>query len=115
MASPNYQIFEQAMRLQKQIVCSYGGYRRELCSIVLGHTRDEEKALTYQFGGESKSGLPTSGEWRCLWLAKVSDAQLRDGPWLAGSSHSQPQGCVEEVDLDINPSSPYQPKRRIPF
>jgi hypothetical protein len=48
-------------------------------------------------------------------LAKVSDAQLRDGPWLAGSSHSQPQGCVEEVDLDINPSSPYQPKRRIPF
>jgi len=71
MASPNYQIFEQAMRLQKQIVCSYGGYRRELCSIVLGHTRDEEKALTYQFGGESKSGLPTSGEWRCLWLAKV--------------------------------------------
>jgi hypothetical protein len=115
MASVNYQIFEQAMRSRKQIVCRYGGYRRELCPIVLGHSRGQEKALTYQFGGDSKSGLPAGGEWRCLWLSKVSDAQLRDGPWLAGASHSQPQGCVEEVDLDINPTSPYQPKRRIPF
>ena len=79
MASMNYQLFEQAMRLRKQIVCTYGGYRRELCPIVLGHSRGEEKALTYQFGGESKSGLPTGGEWRCLWLSKVSDARFRTG------------------------------------
>jgi hypothetical protein len=44
-------------------------------------------------------------------LAKVSDVKLRDGPWHAGSRHTQPQGCVEEVDLDVNPDSPYQPKR----
>lgn len=115
MASLNYQIFEQAMRSQKQIVCRYGGYRRELCPIVLGHSRGEEKALTYQFGGESSSGLPPGGEWRCLWLSRVSDAQLRDGPWIAGSSHLQEQGCVEDVDLDVNPLSPYRPKRRISF
>jgi hypothetical protein len=113
MASANYQIFEQAMRLRKQIVCGYGGYRRELCPIVLGHSQGEEKALTYQFGGESKSGLPAGGEWRCLWLSRVSHAQLRDGPWFAGSSHLQVQGCVEDVDLDVNPSRPYRPKRRL--
>ena len=113
MVSANYQMFEQAMRLRKQIVCRYGGYRRELCPIVLGHSQGEEKALTFQFGGESRSGLPTGGEWRCLRLSKVSDAQLRDGPWFAGSRHTQPQGCVEMVDLDVNPSSPYLPRRRL--
>ena len=98
---------------RKQIVCMYGGYRRELCPIILGHSGGEEKALTYQFGGESKSGLPPKGEWRCLWLSKVTDVGLQDGPWHAGSSHIQPQGCVEIVDLDVNSSSPYNPKRRL--
>jgi hypothetical protein len=101
------------MRLRKQIVCTYEGRVRELCPIILGHTQRQEKALTYQFGGASKSGLPPGGEWRCLFLSKVSDVQLRDGPWLAGSRHTQPQGCVAIVDLDANPVSPYDPKRMI--
>jgi hypothetical protein len=101
------------MRLRKQIVCTYEGRVRELCPIILGHTQRQEKALTYQFGGASKSGLPPGGEWRCLFLSKVSDVQLRDGPRLAGSRHTQPQGCVENVDLDVNATSPYRPKRRL--
>ena len=113
MASPNYALFEQAMVLRKQIFCMYGGYPRQLCPIILGHSQGEEKALTYQVGGQSKSGLPPQGEWRCLWLSKISNVQLHDGPWLTGSSHNRPQGCVEIVDLDVNPSSPYHPKRRI--
>ena len=113
MPSSNYDLFEQAMAMRKQIICVYGGYPRELCPIILGHSQGQEKALTYQFGGQSKSGLLPQGEWRCLWLSKVSDVQLRDGPWFAGSNHTQPQGCVEIVDLDVNPSSPYRPKRRV--
>jgi hypothetical protein len=42
----------------------------------------------------------------------VRHARLREGPWRSGGSHRQPQGCVEEVDLDVNPDSPYEPKRR---
>jgi hypothetical protein len=91
----------------------YHGFARELCPIILGHTDGAEKALTYQFGGESRSGLPPGGEWRCLWLSEVSDVSLRDGRWRTGESHRQPQGCVHEVDLDVNPASPYQPKRRV--
>jgi hypothetical protein len=105
-------LFGQAMAGRKQIICMYGGHRRELCPIILGQSGGEEKALTYQFGGRSSSGLPPGGEWRCLWLSKVSNVQLQDGPWHSGSSHSQPQGCVEIVDLDVNPLSPYKPKRR---
>jgi hypothetical protein len=113
MPSADYELFEEAMRSRKQVLCMYGGYLRELCPIILGHSQAQEKALTYQFGGQSKSGLPPGGEWRCLWLSKVSNARLRDGQWFAGSSHARPQGCVEVVDLDVNTSSPYSPKRHI--
>ena len=99
------------MRGRKQVLCNYEGYPRELCPIILGHSKGQEKALIYQFGGQSSSGLPPGGQWRCLWLSKVTDAQLRDGPWHAGASHTRPQGCIDAVDLDVNPASPYQPKR----
>lgn len=109
--SPNYRLFARAIIRRKQITCVYEGHPRELCPIILGHTRSAEKALTFQFGGSSNSGLPPRGEWRCLWLSKVSDVALRDGAWRSGSKHTQPQGCVEIVDLDVNPASPYKPKR----
>jgi predicted DNA binding CopG/RHH family protein len=111
--SKEYRLFEQAIRERKQITCTYGGHFRELCPIVLGHTRGRERALTYQFGGESSKRLPRGGEWRCLSLSEVMDVQLRDGPWFAGDTHSQPQGCVVDVELDVNPDSPYNPRRRL--
>ena len=101
------------MRTRKQVVCTYEGHRRELCPIILGHSQGEEKALTYQFGGQSSKGLPAGGAWRCLWLAKAGDAELRDGPWISGASHTQPSHCVEVVDLDVNPASPYSPARTL--
>jgi hypothetical protein len=111
--SPAYELFAQSMAARKQVVCDYGGYRRELCVVVLGHSHGQEKALTFQFAGESRSGLPPGGEWRCLWLAQVANVQLRDGPWRTVARHTRPQGCVDDVDLDVNPSSPYHPRRRL--
>ena len=108
-----YEAFEQAMRRKKQIRCTYRGYLRELCPVILGHTEGQEKALTYQIGGGSRSGLPRGGEWRCLFLSEVSGVRLGDGPWRTGSSHSHEQKCVQDVDLDVNPVSPYAPKRRL--
>ena len=109
--SPIYDLFARAIIERRQIVCVYEGHPRELCPIILGHSRGEEKALTFQFGGSSNSGLPPGGQWRCLWLTKVREVTLRGGPWHSGSSHTQPQGCVEIVDLDVNSTSPYKPKR----
>jgi hypothetical protein len=64
MPSSAYDLFVQAMADRKQILCTYGGYPRELCPIILGHSQGQEKALTYQFGGESESGLPPQGDWK---------------------------------------------------
>jgi hypothetical protein len=113
--SETYRLFERAMVERKQIVCTYKGFRRQLCPIILGHTHGEERALTYQFAGGSSSSLPPGGNWRCLTLSEVGKVQLREGPWHAGDSHRQPSGCIETVDLDVNPDSPYKPKRRLPL
>jgi hypothetical protein len=107
--SATYKLFAQAIEQRKQIVCSYRGYRRELCPIILGHKKTgNEVALTFQFGGESSQALPRGGSWRCLFLAEATNVQLRDGRWRSGLSHQRPQSCVEIVDLDVNPSSPYK-------
>ena len=111
MPSRSYELFAKALVERKQVVCLYDGYRRELCPIILGHTKGEEAALVYQFAGESQSGLPPGGQWKCLRVVKVSDVQLREGPWFAGASHQRAQVCVEDVDLDVNPASPYHPRR----
>ena len=111
--SPVYKLLAEAMDAFRPVVCMYRGCARAICPVILGHSNGKEKALTYQFAGESNSGLPPGGEWRCLFLAEVSEAELGDGPWIVGSRHSQPQGCVKEVDRDVNPDSPYSPKRPI--
>lgn len=115
LPSAAYKLLEQAMTGRKQILGTYHGRPRELCPVILGHSQGREKALTYQFGGESEKGLPAEGQWRCLWLSEVGDILLRNGPWHAGDRHKQPQGCVEIVDLDVNPASPYRPKREMPL
>lgn len=111
--SSTYALFAQAIAERKQVLCRYDGYARELCPVILGHSDGHEVALVYQFAGDSKSGLPPQGQWKCLRLAKASDVQLRDGPWRAGASHNRPQSCVDDVDLDVNPDSPYRPRRRL--
>lgn len=116
MSSPIYNLFVKAMVDRKQILCLYGGYRREVCPFMLGLNKDgEEAALTYQFAGRTsdKRGLPPGGAWKCLHLSAVSDVRLRDGPWHGGASHSKAGTCLKVVDLDVNPDSPYNPKRSL--
>lgn len=110
MPSTTYHQIAEAMRKRRQVVCVYDGYRREFCPIILGHRNGEEVALVYQFAGASKSGLPADGQWKCLRLVKMKDVQLRAGRWYAGPQHRRAQSCVEDVDLDVNPASPYRPK-----
>ena len=85
-----------------QVTCSYRGVHREVCPHILGHTKGREVVLTYQFAGESSSGLPRGGEWRCLFLDEVENASVREGAWHTGSGHRTRQVCVETVDIDVN-------------
>ena len=97
----SYAVLRQAIVERKQVVCDYGGYPREICPHVIGMKNGREQALVYQFGGDSSSGLPKGGEWRCMPISGISNATLRDGPWHSGTGHSQPQTCVDEIDVEV--------------
>jgi hypothetical protein len=111
MASATYLLFRDAIIARRPIDCDYQGLYRQLCPHILGHTKGEEFVLAYQFAGESRSGLPPDGEWKCLRLAHVVNPRFGDGPWRTGASHRQAQSCVQDVDYDVNPASPYKPRR----
>jgi hypothetical protein len=110
MPSRTYELFAEAMLMRRPIECGYDGLPRTICPIILGHTNGQEKALTYQTGGKSSGSVP---DWKCLTLSKVRNPRIVDGPWRSGGEHSQAQTCVKDVDLDVNPDSPYRPKRKL--
>lgn len=113
MPSLTYQLIMQAMITRQQVLCMYGGFARAICPIILGHTAGRERVLAFQFAGGASSGLEAGGQWKCFDVADMSEVELRQGRWHAGRSHRQPQYCVAEVELDVNPDSPYDPTRSI--
>jgi hypothetical protein len=103
MASNVYQIVRAAIAAKKQILATYQGLPREMCPHCIGlNKNDGEQALFFQFAGESKSGLPPGGQWRCLDLSELSNVISRDGPWHSGDSHKKPQTCVKDIDLEVS-------------
>jgi len=101
MTSQTYLIFREAVLKKKQVTCVYHGLPREICPHTLGYTNGREQALSFQFAGQSSSGLPPSGEWRCMKLDGVTNAVLRDGPWHTAPDHSRPQTCVKQIDVEV--------------
>jgi hypothetical protein len=100
MHSANYGLFRRAILEEMQVTCTYAGRYRELCPHIIGTNKSgEEAVLAWQFAGETTGALP---QWRCLRLANVRNARVRNGRWYAGGSHKTTQQCVTEIDLDIN-------------
>jgi len=99
--SPTFDLFRRAILSQQQIVCTYQGYKREICPHAVGWKNGREQAIGFQFGGDSSKGLPLGGDWRCMALVGVSNASLRPGPWRTGTNHSRPQTCVDQIDTEI--------------
>lgn len=100
MASKTYEVFREAILTKRQITCVYRGLPRQVCPHTLGYTGGHEQALTFQFAGESSSGLPPGGEWRCMIIEEVSGAAIKDGPWYTANTHGRPQTCVKQVDVE---------------
>lgn len=110
--SVTYWLFRRAMEKRKPVACLYNGFPRALCPIILGHSDGREKALVWQFAGEAERGnVP---DWKCFFLSKVASARLVDAPWDVGPGpHGAAQSCVKNVDVDVNPDSPYDPRQRL--
>ena len=95
------------------MTCVYDGYKRAFCPIILGHSDEREKTLVYQFAGDTSQGPLRTPDWKCFFVSEMRALELSEGPGQAGDFHRTAQTCVKVVDLDVNPSSPYNPKRKL--
>jgi hypothetical protein len=95
-----YSIVREAILDKEQIVAFYRGHRREMCPHVIGTKGGRQQALFFQFAGSSSSGLPPGGEWRCIPIEGLSGVVSRAGTWHSGGAHTQPQTCVDVVDVE---------------
>ena len=66
MPSDAYALFREAIIREKPVTCTYQGYHRELCPLIIGYKRGRERVLAFQFGGQSSSRLSPGGDWKCL-------------------------------------------------
>jgi hypothetical protein len=99
-SSAIYVLFRNAILLEQQVTCSYGGRQRELSPRIIGTDKNgEEVLLAWQFGGEGNGKLP---QWRCLKLANVKDARVRNNPRYKVELPHTSQTCVVDIDIDIN-------------
>jgi hypothetical protein len=101
MSSDIYSLLRQAISDMKQVTCTYQGFYREICPHVIGTKRGREQVLGFQFGGQSSTGLPAGGNWRCMRVAEIQNAAVRDGPWHTGTTHTRPQTCVNVIDVEV--------------
>ena len=102
MNSRTYELLKTAVLNRQQVTCQYGGHYREICPHAIGTKSGEAHVLSYQFGGSSSSGLPPGGEWRCMVVTRINNAQSSAGDWHTGNSHSQPQTCIDEMDAEVD-------------
>ena len=103
-----YALLRQAILDKRQMVAHYDGGVRELCPHALGTNRGERHVLAYQFGGASASGLPPGGEWRCLDVDDLADVAVRAGEWHSAPNVFNPQSCLDEVDIAVQPFPPIE-------
>lgn len=106
MPSESYIRCSEAILGYQQLHFTYRDRLREVCPHVLGFTKGREMLLGYQFAGETNTGLPVGGEWRCFQVTEMHGIEMRDGTWHSGDSHRSKSSCVDEVDLDVNPNAP---------
>jgi hypothetical protein len=109
-----YEMIAEAIRTRQQIHARCHGAARVLCPHALGTKGGTPHVLAYQFAGESRSGLPEAGEWRCLNLAELEGIAMHPGPWHSAANVFNPQSCLDEVDIAVEPFPPYHSRDSAP-
>src|ERR1017187_804682 len=80
-----YDLLRLAAASRQPVAAVYDGLPRLLGPHVLGRKSGRLRALCYQFGGSSRSGLPMAsrgvGGWRCLVVERLSEVDWGAEAW----------------------------------
>lgn len=97
-----YDVIKEAILNKQQVIATYDGFQREMCPHVMGFKNGRRQVLFFQFAGGSKSGLPPGGQWRCIPIDGLSNVTMRPGTWYTGPSHTKPQTCVDQIEVEVS-------------
>src|ERR1051326_3426228 len=101
-----YALIRQAILDRNIVMATYHGHYRELCPHAIGFKNGRRKALLYQFGGTSSSGLGPIGSfdnWRCVFVDELENVRVveSNGKWYTAHNHSRRQTCIDVVDMEV--------------
>jgi hypothetical protein len=106
-----YALLAEAIRGRQQVVARYQGEERVFSPHALGTKGGASRVLVFQYGGGSESGLPPGGEWRCLIVDDLHDIRLESGAWHTAANVFNPQTCLDDIEVVIDPLPPRGPRR----
>jgi hypothetical protein len=69
----------------------------------------------FQLAGGTTSTLPKGGGWKCLFVERMNDITLVEGPPYSGTQHTTAQTCVNHVDVDVNIPETLTRPQPLPF
>lgn len=101
MNKDNIASVRQAIADKKVLVCTYRGFRRDLCPHALGWKNGRRHLIAFQFGGENSTGLRPGGDWICLSVDDLKDLQMRDGPWRTAPDYRRILACFDVFEMGV--------------
>lgn len=79
-----YEVLREAIEKRRCVHLVANGLSREVCPLALGYKGARQKVLTFQYRGDSQSGLAPGGAWRCFFLDDIASATIIGDPWQTG-------------------------------
>jgi hypothetical protein len=98
-----HELLAQAIEDREPVVARYDGTVRIFCPHALGTKQGRPHVLVYQIAGESTSGLPPEGEWRCFDVDRLTDLAPWSGAWQTAPNLFNPQSCLDRIDVVVQP------------
>ena len=80
-----FDTLREAIEKRRCVAILADGKWREVAPLTIGFKNAQQKVLTFQYKGDSNSGLAPGGAWRCFPLANISWAKIVDEPWHSGN------------------------------
>ncbi len=101
-----HELLIYAIEERQPVVARYDGTVRVFCPHALGTKEGRSHVLAYQIGGESTSGLPPEGNWRCFDVEKLTEVAPSDRAWRTAPNLFNPQSCLDDVEIVVQPLPP---------
>jgi hypothetical protein len=96
-------VLSAAIRDKQCLTGLYDGAVRHFAPHALGATADGTPAVfVFQYAGETTTGLPIGGEWRCFHLDQLSHLRLNEHRWRSRSNYSlKRQSCLAMIKIGL--------------